>query len=102
MDARSKKLQYWSLNIASFLGQCAISMVNLALVYYLRYTLNAPARMIAFAASIYTSVYLIACLSLSKVYQHFAPRKMVALSMVMMAIPVVLITKTQSIGLIAF
>lgn len=102
MDARSKKLQYWSLNIASFLGQCAISMVNLALVYYLRYTLNAPARMIAFAASIYTSVYLIACLSLSKIYQHFAPRKMVALSMVMMAIPVVLITKTQSIGLIAF
>ena len=102
MDARSKKIQFWSLNIASFLGQCAISMVNLALVYYLRYTLNAPARMIAFAASIYTSVYLVACLTLSKVYQHFAPRKMVALSMVGMALSVVLITLTQSTMLIFF
>ena len=102
MEARSKKIQFWSLNIASFLGQCAISMVNLALVYYLRYTLDAPARMIAFAASIYTSVYLVACLTLSKVYQHFAPRKMVALSMVGMAIPVVLITLTRSTILISF
>ena len=102
MDARSKKIQFWALNIASFLGQCAISMVNLALVYYLRYTLNAPARMIAFAASIYTSVYLVACLTLSKVYQHFAPRKMVALSMVGMALSVVLITLTQSTLLIFF
>lgn len=100
MDQRSKKLQFWGLNIASFLGQCAISMVNLALVYYLRYTLNASAGTIAYAASTYTSVYLIACLLCSKIYQQFPPRIMVSLSVIGMAISVIAISFTNSIPLV--
>ena len=59
MKEREEKAQFWALNAASLLGQLTISMVNLALVYYLRYTLEASAAVVGAAASTYTSVDLI-------------------------------------------
>ncbi len=100
MDQRSRKLQFWTLNAASFLGQCGISMVNLALVYHLRYTIGADAGTIGLAASTYTSVYLISCLLFSRFYQRFAPRSMVTLSVLGMSVPVVVIALTRSLPLI--
>lgn len=100
MDQRSKKLQFWTLNAASFLGQCGISMVNLALVYHLRYTIGADAGIIGLAASTYTTVYLIACLLFSRFYQRFAPRIMVTLSVLGMTIPVTVIALSRSLYVI--
>ncbi|MGN0905531.1 MAG: MFS transporter [Bullifex sp.] len=100
MDQRSRKLQFWTLNAASFLGQCGISMVNLALVYHLRYTVGADAGTIGLAASTYTSVYLIACLLFSRFYQRFAPRIMVTLSVLGMSVPVTVIALSRSLPVI--
>ncbi len=100
MDQRSRRLQFWTLNAASFLGQCGISMVNLALVYHLRYTIGADAGTIGLAASTYTTVYLIACLLFSRFYQRFAPRIMVTLSVLGMTVPVTVIALSRSLYVI--
>ena len=100
MNQRSRRLQFWTLNAASFLGQCGISMVNLALVYHLRYTIGADAGTIGLAASTYTTVYLIACLLFSRFYQRFAPRIMVTLSVLGMTVPVTVIALSRSLYVI--
>ena len=100
MKEREEKAQFWALNAASLLGQLTISMVNLALVYYLRYTLEASAAVVGAAASTYTSVYLICCLALGGFYQRFRPYKVVTVSVLGMALSSFLVTRTSSIILV--
>ena len=100
MKEREEKAQFWALNAASLLGQLTISMVNLALVYYLRYTLEASASVVGAAASTYTSVYLICCLALGGFYQRFRPYKVVTVSVLGMALSSFLVTRTASIPLV--
>lgn len=95
---KDEKIQFWSLNTASFMGQLTISMVNLALVYYLRYTLSASATAVGFAASTYTLVYLVCCLAFGHIYQRFRPVCVVCTSVLGMAVSVALITLCTSVA----
>ena len=100
MDTRQAKVQFWMLNAASLLGQLAISMVNLALVYYLRYTLGASAGVVGLAASTYTGVYLACCLAFGGFYQRFRPYVVVCISLLGMGLSMVLVTCSDSIPLV--
>ncbi len=100
MNNKSKRLQFWALNIASFFGQMGISMANLAIVYYIRYTIGADASIVGLAASTYTSCYLIFCIALSRFYQRFKPRYMVESSVLLMGLSLLGITLTHSLPLI--
>lgn len=100
MDTRQAKVQFWMLNAASLLGQLAISLVNLALVYYLRYTLGASAGVVGLAASTYTGVYLACCLAFGGFYQRFRPYVVVCISLLGMGLSMVLVTCSDSIPLV--
>lgn len=100
MDTRQAKVQFWMLNAASLLGQLAISMVNLALVYYLRYTLGASAGVVGLAASTYTGVYLACCLAFGGFYQRFRPYVIVCISLLGMGLSMVLVTCSDSIPIV--
>ena len=100
MDTRQAKVQFWMLNAASLLGQLAISMVNLALVYYLRYTLGASAGVVGLAASTYTGVYLACCLAFGGFYQRFRPYVVVCISLLGMGLSMVLVTCSDSIPIV--
>ena len=100
MDTRQAKVQFWMLNAASLLGQLAISMVNLALVYYLRYTLGASAGVVGLAASTYTGVYLACCLAFGGFYQRFRPYVVVCISLLGMGLSMVLVTCSTSIPIV--
>lgn len=97
MDAREEKVQFWMLNVASFLGQLTINMVNLALVYHLRYTLAASATVVGLAASTYTGFYLVCNLLFSKFYQRFRPCCVVATSLIGMGLCAALTTLCRSL-----
>lgn len=100
MEKNSSRIQFWVLNIASFSAQLAITMVNLALVYFLRYSVNASATVVGLAASTYTATYLIGCLFLSKLYQRRKPRHMIMMSVLGMSIFVSILFFTTNIILI--
>ena len=100
MDTREEKVQFWMLNVASFLGQLAISMVNLALVYHLRYTLGSSAGVVGLAASTYTSVYLVCCLTFGGFYQRFRPYVVVCVSVLGMGVSMILVALSSSVPLV--
>ncbi|MGH0052334.1 MAG: MFS transporter [Sphaerochaetaceae bacterium] len=100
---KSDAIQFWVLNIASFLAQLAIAMVNLALVYHLRRVFSLGADQIGIAASITTATYLVFCLLGGRITVHFRPRHLVELSLFGMALSVLLLvsTKTLSVAYLA-
>lgn len=99
------KQQKWSLqgatlNSASFLAQFAISMVNLALVYYLRAKFSFAPRMVGLAASTYTLSYFIFCLLMAKLCSYLKPRHCVEIALFGMALSIFLLLKVVSVSLI--
>ncbi|MGE4584047.1 MAG: MFS transporter [Sphaerochaeta sp.] len=91
-------IQFWVINIASFIAQLTIAMVNLALVYHLRRFYGLGADAIGIAASISTATYLVFCLVGSRYTVHFRPRHLVELSLVGMAGAVALFVGTNRIA----
>jgi len=74
MDFTKEKvdsIQFWVLNVASFVAQLTIAMVNLAMVYHLRGFFHLTADKIGIAASISTGSYLLFCILLSSYTVHF-------------------------------
>ena len=51
-----------ALNIISFLGQGSLYMMNLAFVYYIRYTIGTSAFAVGAAGALYNLTYLLGCL----------------------------------------
>ncbi|MCR5732575.1 MAG: MFS transporter [Sphaerochaetaceae bacterium] len=100
MDMKEKRVQFWGLNTASFLAQLGFSTVNLALVYYLRYCLNASATLIGLAAGTYTVTYLLGCIFFSPVVRRFRPRHTIEAAMIGISVCFLLIVNTNSIPLI--
>ncbi|MGI6438912.1 MAG: MFS transporter [Sphaerochaetaceae bacterium] len=88
------------LNSASFVGQFAISMVNLAFVYYLTKSFFVSATMIGLAATLYTGSYFIFCLVLEPLTSSMKPRHSVELSMIGMAFSVGVILYTNHIAVV--
>ena len=86
MGKKEESIQFWMLNIASFLGQLTINMVNLSLVYHLRYTLATSATVVGLAASTYTAVYLAGNILFSRFYQRFRPDLVVCVSLLGMGL----------------
>ena len=94
---KTDTIQFWVLNIASFLAQLTIAMVNLALVYHLRQVFSLGADGIGLAASISPATYLIFCILLAPYTIHFRPRHLVQLSLAGMAVAVFLFVTTKSL-----
>lgn len=92
-------IQFWVLNIASFVAQLTIAMVNLALVYHLRRSFGLGADRIGIAASISTATYLVFCLAGSTYTVHFKPRHLVQASLVGMAASVAIFATTDHLGI---
>lgn len=90
MDTQQKtdEIQFWVLNVASFLGQLSIAMVNLAIVYYLRSRFNLSAQMIGIATSVYTFTYFLFCIIGGGVCSRMRPRHCIELSMVGMGVSI--------------
>ncbi|MBR1937583.1 MAG: MFS transporter [Spirochaetales bacterium] len=102
MESNEKKIQFWGLNIASFLAQLGFSTVNLALVYYLRYTLGVSATLIGIAAGTYTVTYLLGCIFFSPVVRRFRPRHTIEAAMIGISLCFLMIVNTTNIPLIFF
>lgn len=100
MDQREEKIQWWTLNAASLLGQMTISMVNLALVYHLRYTLGASGTVVGLAASTYTGMYFVCCLLFGGFLQRFRPKDVVCASLLGMGVAIALAAMSDSIPVV--
>ncbi len=98
MGRKEETIQFWMLNIASFLGQLTISMVNLSLVYHLRYTLGTSATVVGLAASTYMVVYLLGNILLGRFYQRFKPNRIVCISLVGMGLSALMISVASSVA----
>ena len=95
---RTDSIQFWVLNVASFLAQLTIAMVNLAMVYHLRGFFHLSADKIGIAVSISTSFYLLFCIFLAPYTVHFKPRNLVSISLLGMAVSVAFFASTSNLG----
>ncbi len=95
MTKTEKTIQFWTLNIASFLAQTGIIIINLSLVYFLTAKNESP-TFIGFASAIYTFVYLAGCLAFGRFYQQIKPIYMVLSSLLGMALSTVLVITLDS------
>ena len=96
---RVDSIQFWVLNVASFVAQLTIAMVNLAMVYHLRGFFHLTADKIGIAASISTSAYLLFCIFLAPYTIHFKPRNLVEVSLLGMAVSVGFFATTTNLAL---
>ncbi|ADY13015.1 MFS transporter [Sphaerochaeta globosa] len=96
-SSKTDTIQFWVLNVSSFLAQLTIAMVNLALVYHLRRVFALSADRIGLAASISPATYLVFCILLSPYTIHYRPRHLVQLSLLGMAFAVYLFVSTHSL-----
>lgn len=92
---KTDAIQFWVLNISSFIAQLTIAMVNLSLVYHLRSKFQLGADQIGIAASISTAAYLVFCLVGSRYTVHYRPRHLVQLSLAGMGFSVALFVKSD-------
>ena len=90
------------LSFTSFLGQFTISMINLALVYYLRYQFSLSAQMIGISAALYTSSYFFSCFLVDPIASKMAPSLSVQISQLGMLLSLLVILGTTNIHIVFF
>ena len=88
------------LDVASYLGQASIYMINLAIVYYLRYSFSLSSLAIGIAASTYTVAYFIGCLALPRLVERFKSHQAVMISIVALSLSAFGVITTRSVPLI--
>ena len=71
---KSDTIQFYTINLASFFSQLAIAMINLTLVYHLRYHYDLPSAMIGLAAAMSPTSYLLSCLVKGRLPSNLRPR----------------------------
>ena len=98
MATKENNIQFWTLNISSYLAQTGIIIINLALVYYLT-SLSATPSFIGLSSATYTFCYLVGCLALGSLYERVKPRKMVMLSLFGMAFSIAMVVLVKSLKL---
>lgn len=89
------------LSIASFISQTSISMVNFALVYFLREK-GFSSSEIGLSASIYPLMYLIFCIAFPKVIRKHSLKREIALSYVGMLFSVLFVILSPNKALTYF
>lgn len=89
------------LSVASFISQFSISMVNFALVYFLKEK-GFSSSEIGLSASIYPMMYLIFCIAFPKVIRRHSLKKEIATSYLGMLISVVLVIMSPNKALTYF
>lgn len=87
---RSQKRQEYLLYGISGVSQCAISLANLALVYYLRYRFSLSAYVIGIASATYTGSYFLFCVVLQPLYARIKPQYCIEASAAGMAFAIML------------
>ena len=99
----TSKLQFYSLNAIAMLAQLGIAIINLALVYYLRYSVSFSAVLVGLSASTYTFSYLLFCMVLTSFYQRFKPRYSILSSVLIMALSgFVVVNSTSKVVIFSF
>ena len=88
------------LDVASYLGQASIYMINLAIVYYLRYSFSLSSLAIGIAASTYTVSYFIGCLALPRFVERFRSSTAVMIAIVTLSLCAFGVISTRYVPLI--
>ena len=89
-----------ALNLISFLGQGSLYMMNLAFVYYIRYTIGASALAVGAAGAVYNLTYLIGCLLLIPRLSSFRKSRLIIAAYAGMGLSIGLLMMTRSLPLI--
>lgn len=88
------------LSVTSFIGQFTISMINLALIYYLRFQFSLSAQMIGILAALYTSSYFFSCFLVDPIASKITPSLSVQISQIGMLLSLLIILSTQNIQIV--
>ncbi len=88
------------LSATSFLGQFTISMVNLALVYYLRLQFSLSPQGIGLSVAIYTSSYFFSCFLVDPIASKITPSFSVQISQFGMLLSLVIILITTKVEVV--
>lgn len=89
-----------ALNIISFLGQGSLYMMNLAFVYYIRYTIGASAFAVGAAGALYNLTYLLGCLFIIPHLSRFRKSRVIMTAYVGMGLSIALLMMTSSMALV--
>lgn len=95
---KTASIQFWVLNISSFIAQLTIAMVNLAMVYHLKSFFGLTAEKIGIATSVSTATYLIFCIAGASYCTNFRPRNLVEISLAGMAASVAVFVSATSLA----
>lgn len=98
---KTDSIQFWVLNVASFIAQLSLAMINLNLVYHLRGAFHLSADKIGLAASVGPLSYLLACICICPYITHIKPRHLVKISLIGMVGAIWVLASTHSM-LIAY
>ena len=88
------------LDVSSYLGQASIYMINLAIVYYLRYSFSLSSLLIGIAASTYTVAYFVGCIVLPRFVERFKSPTAVKISILLLSLSAYGVITTRSVPLI--
>ncbi|WP_320130422.1 MFS transporter [uncultured Sphaerochaeta sp.] len=94
---KTASIQFWVLNVSSFIAQLTIAMVNLVIVYHLKDYFGLTAEKIGIATSITTAMYLVFCIAGASICTHFRPRNLVEVSLAGMAVSVAFFASTSNL-----
>ncbi|NCB02650.1 MAG: MFS transporter [Spirochaetia bacterium] len=88
------------LSITAFIGQFTISMINLALVYYLRIQFSLSPQMIGLSVALYTTSYFFSCFLVDPIASKISPSHSVQISQIGMLLSILFILLTSDIQLV--
>ena len=97
---KSDTIQFCTINLASFFSQLAIAMINLTLVYHLRYHYDLPSAMIGLVAAISPTSYLLSCLIKGRLPSNLRPRHAIMLSLAGMGTSILVLLSVHNLAVI--
>jgi DHA1 family multidrug resistance protein-like MFS transporter/DHA1 family quinolone resistance protein-like MFS transporter len=95
---KSDTIQFYTINLASFFSQLAIAMINLTLVYHLRYHYDLPSAMIGLAAAMSPTSYLLSCLVKGRLPSNLRPRHAIMLSLAGMGTSILVLLSVHNLA----
>ncbi|NLZ76814.1 MAG: MFS transporter [Spirochaetales bacterium] len=96
---KSSSIQFHTINLASFFSQLAIAMINLTLVYHLRYHYDLSSSMIGLAAASAPTSYLVSCLIKGKLPSNLRPRHAIMLSLAGMSASILVLSSVHHLAI---
>jgi predicted MFS family arabinose efflux permease len=96
-QSKNSLIQTWTLDIASFIANVAVTMIGLALVDYLRGVFSLAPSLIGISTQVPTITYFLGCMFLNPLVQNLKPRHCVAIALIGMSCFLVLFVTTSSL-----